>query len=277
LAFGAVNTPEVQDAIQRDLDKLEKWACGNLIMFNKTKCKVLHLGWGNPQYQYRLGDEGIQSSPPEKDLAVLVDGIVRLDMSCQCALADQKANHILGCIRSSMASRAREGILPLCSPLVRVHLESCVHLWSPQHKKDMDRLERGQRRATKLIQELEHCSYEERLRELGLFSLDNRRLWGGLIAAFQYLKGAHRKDGENLLSKACCDSTGSNGFKIREGRFRLAIRNQFLIVRAVKCWHRLPREAAEAPSLETFEARLDGALSNLVQLKESLHTAGGLG
>jgi len=115
-----------------------------------------------------------------------------------------------------------------------------------------------------MIQRLQPLSYEERLRELGLFSLENRRLRGRLLAAFQYLKGACRKDGENIFSRACCDSTRSNMFKLREGRFRLDVRKKFFTMRVVKHWIRLAREVVEAPSLVIFGARLDGALSNLV-------------
>ena len=90
---------------------------------------------------------------------------------------------------------------------MRPHLDYCVQLWGPQHKKDMDLLERVQRRATKMIRGLEHLSYEDRLRELGLFSLQKGRIWGHLIVAFQYLQGAYKKDGDRLFSRACCDRT----------------------------------------------------------------------
>jgi len=116
--------------------------------FNKAGCKVLHLGWGNPHYQYRLGDMGIESSPAEKDSGLLA--AEKLDMGHQRVLAVQKANNILGCTKRIMSSRSREAILPLCSTLVRPHLESCIQLWSP-HQKDMELLEWVQRRTTKMI------------------------------------------------------------------------------------------------------------------------------
>jgi len=146
---GAVNTLEGRDAIQSALDRLERWACANLMKFNKAKCKVLHMGQGNPKHKRRLGGEWIESSPEEKDVGVLVDE--KLNMTQQRALTAQKANHILGCIKRSMASMLREVIPPLYSALVRPHLESCTQLWSPQHTKDMDLLEQGQRRATKIV------------------------------------------------------------------------------------------------------------------------------
>ncbi|GAB0175686.1 cAMP-dependent protein kinase inhibitor alpha [Grus japonensis] len=131
---GVVDTLEGRDAIQRDLDRLERWACANCMKFNKAKCKVLHMGQLNPKHNYRLGEEWIESSSEEKNLRVF--------MSWQCVLAAQKANHILSCI----TRRSREVILPLYSTLLRPHLEYCIQLWGPQYQKDLELLDRVQRR-----------------------------------------------------------------------------------------------------------------------------------
>ena len=115
-----------------------------------------------------------------------------------------------------------------------------------------------------MIKGLEHLSYEESLRELGLFSLEKRKLQGDLIAAFQYLKGAYGQKGEWLFMRVDSDRTRGNGFKLGEGRFRLDIKKKFFHAEGGDKLNRLPKEVVDAPSLEAFMARLAVALGSLV-------------
>ncbi|KAK4830690.1 hypothetical protein QYF61_012859 [Mycteria americana] len=233
------------------MERLEEWANKNLMKFKKDKCKVLHLGKHNPGVQHRLGSTGLGSSSVERDLGVLEDK--QLNMSEQCAAAAKKANRMLGCINKGITSRDKEVIIPLHSALVRPHLEYCVQFWSLLYKKEVDRLERVQRRATKMIKSL----------------LEKRRLRGDLITMFQYIKGGCKEDGDSLFTRSHMEKMRVRykydyGYNLLLGRFRLGTRGKFFTMRKIRLWNNLPREAVDSPALHTFKIRLDRMLGHLV-------------
>ena len=118
--------------------------------------------------------------------------------------------------------------------------------------------------ATRMVRGLEHLSHEERRRELGLFSLEKRRLRGDLRNASKYLQGGGQEDGDRLFPVVPSDRTRGNGHKLKQRKLQLKMRKNFFPVRVTEPWPRLPREAVESPSLEIFQPRLDKVLCRLL-------------
>ena len=131
-----------------------------------------------------------------------------------------------------MASRSREVVLPLCSALVRSHLECCVQWWAPQFKKDGELLKRVQWRAMKMMMGLEHL-YKERLRDVRLFCLEKRRLRGDLINAYEYLRGTSQMDGARLISVMPSNRTMDSGHK-QKRKCHTNMRKNFFTVRVTE-------------------------------------------
>ena len=163
--------------LQDDMDTLVKWSEKWQMLFNFGKCKCLHTGPGNTGMDYEMGGTILSKTVKEKDLGVTLNA--NMKVSEQCRIAASKGNQILGMIRRNITYKEKSLIVPLYKAIVRPHLDYCIQAWNPHLRKDVDMLEKIQRRATKLIPGLRDLTYEERLKECGLTTLETRRLRGG--------------------------------------------------------------------------------------------------
>ena len=190
--FRKIESDADRQLLQDDLNKLNEWSEKWQMLFNYGKCKCLHTGHGNEDEQYTMGDTVLHTAVKEKDLGLTISADMKI--SEQCAIAAAKGNQILGLIRRNIVYKDKEIIIPLYKTIVRPHLEYCIQAWRPYRKKDIDILERVQRRATKIIQKLRNISYEMRLKECGLTTPETRRLRGDQIEVFLILNGYENID-----------------------------------------------------------------------------------
>uniref|UniRef100_A0A3B3SEK0 Reverse transcriptase domain-containing protein n=1 Tax=Paramormyrops kingsleyae TaxID=1676925 RepID=A0A3B3SEK0_9TELE len=258
---GVADTELAAQQLQRDLNLISDWADTWQMKFNIDKCKVLHVGSRNIKYRYFMGPTEIKVADYEKDLGVYVDA--SMSHSRQCGEAIKKVNRMLGYISRCVEFKSREVMLRLYNSLVRPHLEYCVQVWSPYLKKDIAALEKVQRRATRMIPGLRGMSYEERLFELNLFSLKQRRLRGDMIQVYKILTGLDAVQPNSYFSISSNTRTRGHRWKLAGEHFKLDLRKHFFTQRVVRVWNSLPDNVVQAESLGSFKSELDKILTTL--------------
>ena len=219
------------------------------------KCKVMHIGLNNPAYNYTMNNIALTPVEEEKDLGVLIHNFMKTSRHCEEAV--KKANKALGIIKRNIKYKTKFNIMQLYKSLVRPHIEYAVQFWNPHYRKDIVMVEKVQRRATTLIPELSYLSYESRLKELKLTTLEERRTRGDLIQVFRIVKGIDRVAPDKLFTFSHHHMTRGHSLKLSKSTVRLDCRKYFFSQRIVSRWNNLPEHVIEAESVTDFKIRLD--------------------
>ena len=261
-----ITTTLDKETLQSDLDRLACWASKWQMKFNVDKCKVLHIGSNNNRVQYLMNGQQLSAVNKEKDLGIIISS--DLKPSQHCSEVAKTANKLVGFIGRAFENKSEKVILKLYNSLVRPHLEYCVQFWSPYYRKDIEKLERVQRKITKMIPRLRNISYEERLKELNLFSLSKRRMRGDLIEVFKIFKGFDNINAEDYLTVDRSNITRRrNSFKIIGKRFSSNEAKHFFFNRVVNVWNSLPSNVVDSITITAFKNRLDKYLDFNPQLR----------
>ena len=257
VARGVSKDSEV-DILREDLGKIYQWSVDWQMLFNLDKCTVMHLGNKNSQCEYKMGNIILKKSEQERDLGVLMDSSGK--STEQCIMAVKKANTVLGMIKRNINFKSKDVIVKLYKALVRPKLEYCIQAWCPYLKKDIDILERVQRRATKMIEGYNNISYEDRLRNTGLLKLEKRRARGDLIQVFKMIKGIDKVDYRQFFEIASTEvshKTRGHNLKIIKDGCKYDIRRHFFSQRVINAWNGLSQFVVDAVTVNAFKNRLD--------------------
>ena len=254
-----------RENLQNCLNHLYKWTDKWGMQFNIDKCKVIHSGFSNPLYSYTINGQTLDSVENEKDLGVMMQKTLKPGL--QCKQMARRANGILGQICRAFHFRDRHVFIKLYKRYVRVHLEYSSPAWSPWQSGDIEILERVQRRAVRMVSGLKGNSYEEKLNELGLDTLQNRRTRADMIQTFKILKGVDNVDPsiwfctvENNTSIQTRRS--AYPLNLQHQRSNLEIRRNFFSIRVAEPWNSLPIEVKDAEKIEQFKKLYDDHISS---------------
>ena len=252
--YRSVNSPEDNIKLQDDLDRISEWSTRWQLPFNIGKCKSLHIGRKNKRHCYEMEGKKLEQVTEEKDLGVLIDD--ELKFHKQTAAATKKANGVLGLLKKSFTLLDKMTLPLLYKSLVRPHLEYGNVVWGPHYAEDIKSIEKIQRRATKLVPELKHLTYEERLRELQLPSLKHRRRRGDMIYAYKLITGQMNINKEDFLEISQLTTRGHH-FKIYKQYASKLPRVRTFSNRIVDDWNALPPEIVKSKSIISFKNKLD--------------------
>ena len=223
----------------------------------------MHFGHNNQQYAYTLNEKILEKSSEEKDLGVYVQNSFKF--TSHISKIAGKANAILGRINRAFENKDKDTIKVLYTSMVRPHLEYAVQSWSPYYMKDIYKLEQVQRRATRLIPELKHLAYEERLEALNLTTLENRRTRGDLIEVYKLVHGIDNIDYKKffkLITEGPSSRTRGHHLKIETPHSRTERRKNFFSIRIIREWNKLPSDVVCSPSVNIFKRRYDDHKKN---------------
>ena len=252
---------------QNDIKLLDEWSIQWKLGLNFEKCKIMHFGTNNKEYPYFMNNNNelmeIEKSTLEKDLGVFISS--DLKWAKQVKYAAGKANSMLSLLNNTFKYKDKALMKTLYCTYVRPNLEFAIQAWNPYYNKDINELEKVQRRATKLIPELRHLDYQHRLKALDLTTLEVRRLRGDLIQQFKISKGLEIIELKQAQYPAHSIGTSGPASNIRGNKHRLQSelvkncmkRQNFFTNRVVEGWNSLPSEIVESSSINSFKSKLE--------------------
>ena len=257
-------------SLQQDIDNLSVWSNTWKIALNTEKCKIMHIGAINPGNKYTMMKEGtrveLASSTVEKDIGIYISN--DLNWATQVKSAAAKANSMLGIINKTFKHKDKHNMRALYCAYVRPHMETSIQAWCPYWRKDIDALERVQKRATKLVPELRHLPYAERLKRMNLTTLEIRRLRGDLIQQFKIHHGYEKINWhmeQKPVSSICASGPAANTRANTNNKYRIIRqsiakckqREHFFTNRVSYAWNMLSNSIIESTSINQFKAKLD--------------------
>ena len=266
--FGKITDEMDRVKLQQDLQKLITWSDEWQMMFNVSKCKIMHIGKKDISGHYFMKSQQLEEVMEEKDLGVMITR--DLKVSRQCQLAYNKASRILGLINRTIEYKHPDILIRLYKSLVRPHLEYSIAAWSPHYIKDKDLLERIQRRFTRMIPTMRSLSYEERLAETGLWTLEDRRVRADLIEVYKIMHGLSPVNFNTFFEYSTNSNTRGHSLKLHKRRVHTDLRQHFFTERVINNWNSLNEEIVSAISINSFKRKLqkiymDGSFQRLVK------------